>query len=246
MKKTIILSLVLSLLILTAACGRGSDNALATADTKIEVTGGNGSISVDENVVRTILDSYSHEALGLEKKISEYTLKLSNTVVNGVDGCLIEVFDGEAEGAAAGTFALVGMDLYIHDADVGEFKLLKGVSAGSTAPEANSEQNTVPATIAAATTAAPVTTTEPFNEEENNNAIRARFEKYAPEELWLKNPITEYVFTPVAAVAEGDDGETVYVVKILEKDGTATGIYAAFNEEHEYRYNGALSVYERL
>lgn len=240
MKKVLLTVLTVSLIMAAAACGRGGDNALATADTKIEVTGGNGSISVDENVVRTILDSYSPETLGLSKDISEYTLKLGNTLVNGVDGCLIELFDGEAKGTAAGTFALVGMDLYIHDSVAGEFKPLNGISAGSTAPSANSEQSTVPDTTA------PVTTTEPFNEEKNNNAVRARFEKYAPEDLGLEKAITEYVFTPVAAVAEGDDGETVYVVKILEKDGTATGIYAAFNEEHEYSYNGALSVYERL
>ncbi len=241
MKKVLLLcTFILALVISAAACGRGGDNALATADTKIEVTGGNGSISVDENVVRTILDSYSPEALGLSKDVSEYTLKLGNTLVNGVDGCLIEVFDGEAEGVAAGTFALVGMDLYIHDAAAGGFKPLKDVSAESTVPSPNSEQSTLPASTTAAAT------TEPFDEEKNNNAVRARFEKYDPAVLGLEKAITEYVFTPVAAVAEGDDGETVYVIKILEKDGTATGIYAAFNAEHEYSYNGALSVYERL
>lgn len=240
MKKAIIISLALSLLILTAACGRGEENALATADTKIEVTGENGAVSLDENIVRTILEAYTPEALGLKEDILEYTLKLGNTLVNGVDGCLIEVFDGGLEGAAAGTFALVGMDLYICDVDTGEFNKLNNVSAESTTPSAISEESTVPEATA------PVTTTEPFDEEENNNAVRARFEKYTPEDLGLEKAITEYVFTPVAAVAEGDDGETVYVVKIFEKDGTATGIYAAFNEEHEYSYNGALSVYERL
>lgn len=243
MKKVLLCALALALIISVAACGRGGDNALATADTKIEVTGGNGSISVDENVVRTILDLYSPEVLGLEKDISEYTLKLGNTLVNGVDGCLIEVFDGEAQGAAAGTFALLGTDLYIHDAAAGEFILLNNISAENEHPSENSS-NTAQST--APQTTAPVTTTEPFNEEENNNAVRARFEKYDPADLGLKKAITEYVFTPVAAVAEGDDGETVYVVKIFEKDGTATGVYAAFNEEHEYSYNGALSVYERL
>lgn len=244
MKKAVILLLMLSLLILTAACGRGGNNALATAETKIEVTGGNGTVSLDENVVRTILGKYSPEELGLKKDVSQYTLKLGNTLVNGADGCLVEAFDGESEGSAAGTFALVGMDLYILDSATGEFKALKNNSAENTAPSADSEKGTEPAATAAST--APVTTTEPFDEEENNNAIRARFEKYDHADLGLKNAITEYVFTPVAATAVGDDGETVYVIKIYEKDGTATGIYAAFNEEHEYSYNGALSVYERL
>ncbi len=242
MKKVLLSTLILALVIAAAGCGRGGDNALATADTKIDITGDNGSVSLDENVVRLILSEFPAEALGLEKDISDYTLKLSNTIVNGADGCLVEAFDGEAEGSAAGTFAIVGMTVYIHDAATGEFVPL---NAGIAVPTTQSADGTEPAE---STTAAekPATTEKPFDEEENNNKIRARFEKYAPSQLGLEKEITEYTFTPVAAYTEAADGATVYVVKIFEKDGTNTGIVAAFNEDYEYRFNTELSVYERL
>lgn len=243
MKKVLLSTLILALVIAAAGCGRGGDNALATADTKIEVTGDNGSVSLDENVVRQILSEFPAEALGLEKDIYEYTLKLSNTIVNGADGCLVEAFDGEAEGSAAGTFAIVGMTVYIHDAATGEFVPL---NAGVTVPSSQTAGSTEPVGSTPAVTEAPATTEKPFDEEENNNKVRARFEKYTPAQLGLEKEITEYIFTPVAAYTEASDGETVYVVKIFEKDGTNTGVIAAFNEEHEYRFNTELSVYERL
>ena len=100
MKKIIAILLILSCIAVFAACGKNQEDdgkALETAETYVEITGNAGSLSMDENVARTLLEVYDKELLGLSKDIYEYELKLSATRFMEKDACLVEAYLEEVD-----------------------------------------------------------------------------------------------------------------------------------------------------
>ena len=84
MKKIIALLLIISCISIFASCGKNEyiddGKALETAETVIEITGNAGSIDLDENAARTLLEVYDIESLGLSKdiyEVNELTKKLN-------------------------------------------------------------------------------------------------------------------------------------------------------------------------
>lgn len=259
MKKLFPVLILMLVLCVFASCGKEEDEntALVTADSHVDVTAGNGSVAITEDVAAVILGEFTPEELGLEKTIDEYALKLSPTLVENTDGCLVEVFESQQAledeaSTPAGTFAIVGMDVYIFNAETGFKRLVPTSSVGNEESEdaENTEQSgDDPETesVPESTTAAPVPTEpETINEEENRNNLRSLFAKYSTQKLGLKKDITEYEFIPTPATAIASDGETVYAIRVETADGESTGVHLAFNESGEYLFNDNSGVYEKL
>ena len=126
MKKIIAILLILSCIAVFAACGKNEEDdgkALETAETYVEITGNAGSLTLDENVARTLLEVYDKELLGLSKDIYEYELKLSATRFMEKDACLVEAFLEGAE-KPEGTFVILGQQCYVYNSKKQKYLLL--------------------------------------------------------------------------------------------------------------------------
>lgn len=236
MKKLIALLLIISCISIFASCGKEQEDdgkALETAETYIEVTGNAGSIDLDENVARTLLEVYDIESLGLSKDLYEYELKLSPTRFLDADACLVEAFT-EGDEKAEGTFVILGQQCFVYDKKTKEYLLLTvdGPVKYETTTE-SSEQSS---------------TTKPAFEydEENNKNLQEKFSSYSKKKLGIEKDVSEYVFVVTGTTTTAENGETVYVIRLYEKTGESTNNTVAFNADGNYAYDKEINKYVKL
>ncbi len=232
MKKIVAILLILSCVAIFAACGKNEEDdgkALETAETYVEITGGSGSLSLNENVVRTLLEVYDKKSLGLSKDIYEYDLKLSATRFMEKDACLVEAFSEGAE-KAEGTFIIAENQCFVYDAKSNEYLLL--TVGGAVAYTGDS---TVPSTE------------KTFKyDEKNNQNLHKRFESYTKEQLGLEKELAEYVLIAAGTTTTAENGESVYVIRLYEKDGTPTNVTIALNENGDYAFSTEVNKFVKI
>lgn len=237
MKKLIALLLIISCISIFASCGKkeyiDDGKALETAETVIEITGNAGSIDLDENVARTLLEVYDRENLGLSKDIYEYELKLSSTRFLDKDACLVEAFN-EDEEKAEGSFIILGQQCFVYNQKRKEYLLL--TVDGPVKYEVSTESSEQSST------------TKPAFEydEENNEKLQEKFSSYSKKELGTEKAISEYVLVVTGTTTTAENGETVYVIRLYEKTGEATNITIAFNADGNYAYDNEINKYVKL
>lgn len=238
MKKLIAILLILSCVAIFASCGKNEEDdgkALETAETYVEITGNAGSLALDENVARTLLEVYDQESLGLSKDLYEYTLKLSPTRFMEKDACLVEAFSEGAE-TPEGTFVILGQQCFVYMAKTQKYLLLtaEGVTEYETAPKNDAQDGS--------------TTTEPaFRYDENNNTkLHEKFSSYSKNKLGIEKELAEYVLVATGTTTTAEDGETVYVIRLYEKTGKATNNTLAFNENGNYVFDYDINRYVKL
>lgn len=238
MKKLVAILLVLSFICVLASCGKEQEDdgkALETAETYVEITGDAGSLSLDENVARTLLEIYDSESLGLSEDIYEYELKLSPTRFMEKDACLVEAFLEGAE-KPEGTFVILGQQCFVYVPKTQKYMLLtvSGVTEYETGNAENSQVEN--------------TTTEPgfIYDENNNQKLQEKFSSYSKNDLGLENELTEYVLVVTGTTTTAENGETVYVVRVYEKTGEATNDTLAFNENGNYVFDYDINKYVKL
>lgn len=237
MKKIIALLLIISCISIFASCGKNEyiddGKALETAETVIEITGNAGSIDLDENAARTLLEVYDIESLGLSKDIYEYELELSPTRFLEKDACLVEAFN-EGDEKAEGSFIILGQQCFVYDKKTKEYFLLTvdGPVKYETTTE-SSEQSS---------------TTEPafIYDEENNKKLQEKFSSYSKKKLGIEKEISEYVLVVTGTTTTAENGETVYVIRLYEKTGESTNNTIAFNADGNYAYDNELNKYVKL
>ncbi len=236
MKKFILLLLVFSCVFAFASCGKNDDGkALLTAESFVEVTGNAGSISLNEDVARTLLEVYPKKSLGLSKDIYEYTLKLSATKFLETDACLVEAFLGEAEEPES-TFIILGQQCFVYNAKKDRYLLLTldGAKEIATQVETTSatEEDTIP--------------TVDEIEKQNNDNLQKLFKDYTKEELGLEKELSEYFLVATGTMLTAEDGETVFVVRLKDAEGKTTDKTLAINDNGNYMFDSEINKYKKL
>lgn len=236
MRKIIAILLILSCVSIFAACGKETvddGKALETAETYVELTGDAVSFDLDENVAMTLLEIYDRESLGLSKDIYDYDLKLSTTRFLEKDACLVEAFlDGEEK--PEGTFIILGEQCFVYNQKRQEYLLLTldGPVKYSTTTEKQEDDSTTESAF--------------IYDEDNNLKLQEKFSSYSQRNLDIDKEISEYILVAAGTSTTAEDGETVYVVRLYEKDGTPTNKTLAFNENGNYVFNFKIDRYEKL
>lgn len=240
MKKIIAVLLIFSCIAIFASCGKNKieeddGKALETAETFIEITGNAGSLSIDENVARTLLEIYDKEFLGLSQDIYEYNLKLSPTRFMEKDACLVEAFLEGTE-KPEGTFVILGQQCFVYMPKTQKYMLLtvEGVTEYETVAQSESSDQS--------------STTAPSfaYDENNNNKLHEKFSSYDKNELGLEKELTEYVLVATGTTTTAENGETVYVIRLYEKTGEATNLTLAFNKNGSYVFDYENNRYKKL
>ena len=232
MKKIILLiCAVLVISLVFCACENNGGNTLATAESTMNVTGENGNVSLTEDVAKEMLGAFSSDVLGLQKEIGEYDIKLSATRVFDSDACLVEALN--EDDSVAGTFAILGYDCFVFDNDSKEYLML--TSNGAVKVEMNKGETET------------AQNSSSFSYDvENHKALLERFSKYSSEELGFPKALSEYILGVSTVNFTDDDGKTVYIINVFEKDGTSSGLSLGFNEENDYVYNEEEQAYIKL
>ena len=239
MKKIIAILLILSCIAVFAACGKNEEDdgkALETAETYVEITGNAGSLSLDENVARTLLEVYDRELLGLSEDIYEYELKLSATRFMEKDACLVEAFLEGAE-KPEGTFVILGQQCYVYNSKQQKYLLL--TTNGGQVVENGSLDTTA--------ASQPSSTKKSFEYDEgNNDKLHKRFDSYTKEQLGLEKEITEYILVVPGTTTTAEDGKTVFVVRLYEKGGKVINDTVSFNDDGNYMFDYEANVYKKI
>jgi len=237
MKKIIAILLILSCLAIFASCGKNEEDdgkALETAETFVEITGNSGSISLNENVARTLLEAYPKESLGLSKELYDYDLKLSATRFLDSDACLVEAFLGKAE-KPEGTFVILGQQCFVYNAKQEKYLLL--TSDGAKEIEKQTESST--------TEVVTFPTVDEI-EKQNNEKLQDLFKAYTKEELGLEKDITEYFLVVTGTTTTAEDGEMVFVVRLKDSNGEFVNQTVAMNDNGNYKFDYEISKYKKL
>lgn len=246
MKKYISLILALIFVLSLGACaGLGEEDdgkALETADTYIDMQNNGGSISLNEDTVKTLLGVYTTEQLGLKKAIEEYTLKLSPAKYNDMDGCKVEAFDEDEKNAVA-TFMIVGNTCYVYNKSQDKYIPLS-VSSQSNKPTNSTTGEETQGTTALNIPDDPEITFQ--YHKENNYHMRQRFSKYSVETLGLSKAIEEYVFIVNGHSGYALDGTFIYYVDIYEKNGDQVGVTLGFSEDAEFIFDSEIGLYKKI
>ncbi len=237
MKKiiTIIVAVVLTAVILFVIswCQKhNSDSHLETADSAFEVSNAIGTVTVTEDVAKTMLGQYSEKILGISKPINEYVMKLSPTRLFNEDACLVELFLNESDESASATFAILGYDCFVYDIKKDEFLLLtlNGAFSVEITTTVQSEEST----------------TALFYDIENDKKLHKLLDEYTASELGFKESPADYKIVATGGMTVADDGETVFILRMYLNDGTKTNYTCAFNDSGVYKYDTSLQKYVKL
>lgn len=231
MKRFLSVLLVLVTVFSFAACGKDSFGPENKKKQSIEIDGANGAISVDESSIKELLSVYPKKVLGLKKDIYEYTLKLSEETYKEMKACKIEAYLGKAKSPEA-TFLYVASTFYKYDAK--KEKYLRITMKGLVDDDAKKQETTKK---------------QQTNEEiqdENNSVLHKRYKKYDLSVVKLPKDISEYELFVTGNAAKAKDGKTVYVIYVLEKDGTDTGYRFAVGDKYDYYFNTKKNAYVQL
>lgn len=236
MRKIIGIVLLLSCITVFAACGKDpadDGKSLETAESRVEVTGNAGALTIDETTARTLLEVFPKESLGLKEDLYEYDLKLSNTRFSDSDACLVEAFAKDSD-TAEGTFIILGQQCFVHDNDSQKYLLLTVNGAVEYEPATSDSE--------AASTTAPAFAYD----EKNNSKLQEKFSSYGKKKLGLDKEISEYILVASGTTTTAENGETVYVIRLYEKDGKATNQTLAFNGNGNYVFDYEINRYVKL
>ncbi len=236
MKKIIAILLVLCCIAVFSSCGKNEEDdgkTLETAETYVEITGNAGSIALDENVARTLLEVYDKDSLGLSKDIYDYELKLSATRFSNSDACLVEAFLDGAE-KPEGTFIILGQQCFVYNEKRQEYLLITVGGPVQYTPSTESGEKSS-------------TTEASFKyDKDNNQKLQEKFSSYSKEKLGLDKEISEYILVVPGTTTTAENGETVYVIRLYEKSGKSTNNTLAFNANGNYVFDFEINKYVKL
>lgn len=239
MKKIIAFLLILSCIVVLTSCGKNQEDdgkAMETAETYIGVTGNMGVIELDENVARTLLETYTKETLGLSKDIYEYELRISSTRLFDKDGCLVEAFLEGAE-KPEGTFVILGQQCFVYNSKQKKYFLL--TTEGQKAVSVDKENVSTTQSV----------TEIPFEqdvEQKNNEKLHGLFDGYTKEQLGLDKEITGYFLVATGTTTTAEDGSLVFVVRLRDENGEFINHTVAFNDDGNYMFDYEINKYKKL
>ena len=240
MKKLIMLLLILSCISIFASCGKNEEpideeKVFETAETYVELSDNSGSLSLNENIAKSMLEIYPKENLGLSKEIYDYRLELSVTRFMDNDACLVEAFN-EGEEKPEGTFVISGQDCFVYNPKTQKYLLLTADGVVEIKPVTTTEAEK-----------GQTTTEQAFDyDTENNQKLQEKFSSYSKEKLGIEKDLSEYVLLVTGTTTTAENGEMVYVVRLYRKNGEATNYTLAFNENNDFVFDDDVNKYVEL
>ena len=238
MKRFLSIALILVTLFCLASCSGNIFGKESSERDVVEIEGAAGAITLDEATIKELLSYSPPKALGLKKDIYDYTLVLSVEKFKEQNACRIEAFQEKAKEAEK-VFLYADQKFYVYDTAKKKYLLLtiKGATEETTAKPKKKPT---------------ATTTQKTNQEianDNNTELHKRFKKYDLSVLKLPKDIGEYNFYVTGAAAKVKDGKKtrkVYVVHIVEQDGTDTGYRLAIGDKGDYYFNAKKDTFVKL
>lgn len=231
-KKFLSIILVVITLVSFASCGGkesfGNENKNSDV---IEIDGVSGTVSLDESTIKELLSAYPQKVLGLKKKINEYSLKLSADTYKEMKACKIEAYLGKEKTPEA-TFLYVADTFFIYDAKKEKYLRL---TVDGVVDDAKKKEETTKKVI-----------TDEEIQDKNDSVLHKRYKKYDLSVVGLPKDISEYELLVTGNPAKASDGKQVYVIKVLEKDGTDTGYRFAVGEKNDYYFNVKKDAFVKL
>ncbi len=247
MKRFLLLALAVVLLFSLCACKNNTptgendltDNASnqnVSGTTEVSTTQG----PLDSEGVKQLLSMFSEDVLGLTGNIDDYIFKLSSAEFNGEACHKAEAFTFEST-EVQGVFYIVGEDCYRYDKAQDKYFKLTDKKA-----EEIKKVEVVEQTQAPTTTGEPVSLrTEQDVADENNNVLVNRYKNYDLSKVGLPKPITEYEFQATGKTATATDGETVFIIYLLE-NGAYTEFTFAVGPDKDYYLDKSSGEYKPL
>ncbi len=250
MKRILLVALAMVLIVSLAACKDNSsdvDNTTTQAPTSDVGETGSSEVSttaekvLDNEEIKNLLASYPAEVTGLTSNIFDCLLKTTPAEFNGKSAVKVEVF-AINEKEAQGVFFIVGDVFYKYDkAQNKYFKLTQ-----KKAEEIKEDVKISVETTAAVTIKKDENVkTEEDIADENNNVLISRYKNYDLSKIGLPKPITEYEFQVTGKRAVATDGETVFIVYLLE-NGQYTTFTFAVGAEKDYYLDNSTGEYKPL
>ena len=63
---------------------------------------------------------------------------------------------------------------------------------------------------------------------------------------FLEKELSEYVLIAAGTTTTAENGETVYVIRLYEKDGTPTNVTIALNENGDYAFSTEVNKFVKI
>ena len=87
---------------------------------------------------------------------------------------------------------------------------------------------------------------KPVYDAENNKKLQERFSAYDKTKLGIEKELSEYILVAPGTTTTAKNGETVYVIRLYNKNGEVTNYTLAFNENNNFIFDYNENKYVAL
>ena len=255
MKRILSVLLLIALVLSFAGCKGGSsggeghignkDSAFdENASENITLDHAAGNLSIDESVVKELLSAFSLQDLGLAQSVYDYIFTIKQATLNGKACVEAKAYLADLK-KVEGVFYIAGTECYRLDEATGTYYLL--TTSGTHKADVTIEE-TKPAegSSEGATESTTHLRTQDDINDENTQVLRARYKNYDLSVVGVPKPIDNYTFLATGKTAKAVDGETVFVIYLLENGQYTDFIFAMGTNGKDYYYDSANDEYKAL
>ncbi len=254
MKKFLMVLLAVLLVLSLAAC-KDNGGSEKTGETQAGVTSAESGVGesetteanvvVTEERVKFLLAEFSEETTGLSGDINDYFFDITPVEFNGKFASKAEAYTiGVQE--VQGIFYIVEDVCYKYDAAQNKYYELTEKEAEEVKDSVEVFEKTEPTSAGSNETKEETSVrTQEDVDEENKNVLVSRYEKYDLSVVGIPKPISEYEFQATGKTAKATDGETVYIIYLME-NGAYTEFTFAVGAEKDYYYDKSTGEYKPL
>lgn len=250
-KKFLLLALAIILLFSLSSCKENGNTAVDDTTESVSGTDSTASVSdeaideIDEEKVKLIVFDYDSEITGLSEGPDDYIFKIVPATFNGKAAHKADAFL-LSTGELCGVFYVVGDVCYRYDSAEDIYYELTHKKAEEIKEEVQVNEVTETTTQAPSTTEElPDVKSEQDIADENKRVLVSRYEKYDLSVVGLPKPISEYEFQTTNKTAIASDGETVFVIYLME-NGAYTDFTFAVGSEKDYYLDKSSGEYKPL
>lgn len=250
MKRFLLFALAIALVLSLAACKDNNTGSNKTENPSDIVSESSGETTeaykvLDEERVKYLLSEFSEEITGLSGDVQDYVFQITEATFNGTPATRAEAFAFGVKGSQ-GVFYIVEDVCYKYDASQDKYFMLSEKKAEEVKDAVDVVVETEAQTTKADSSSEETSLrTEEDIADENNKVLVSRYEKYDLSKIGLPKPISEYEFQATGKSATAVDGETVYIIYLLE-NGTYTEFTFAVGPDKDYYLDNSTGEYKPL
>lgn len=247
MKKFLSVLLLIALVVSFAGCKGGSSGGegyIGSKDSEFDENASEnitlGTLSVDESVVKELLSAFSLQDLGLVQSVYDYVFAIKQATLNG-KACIEAKAYLAGSDKVEGVFYIVGTECYKYDEAKGEYYLL--TTSGAHKAEVIIEETM---TAEGETESTTHQRTQDDVNDENTKVLRARYKNYDLSVAGVPKPIESYTFLATGQTVKTVNGETAFVIYLLENGQYTEFKFAMDTNGKDYYYDRENDEYKAL